>query len=46
MFFETFFDVTVTSNYLSTTAMRNVMAGTEFCIADAKVGDVLSKPSK
>jgi len=27
-------------------AMRNVMAGTEFCIADAKVGDVFSKPSK
>jgi len=32
--------------YLSMTAIRNVMAGTEFCIADAKVGDVLSKPSK
>jgi hypothetical protein len=31
---------------LRMTAMRNVMAGTEFCIADAKVGDVLSKPSK
>lgn len=28
------------------TAMRNVMAGTEFWMADAKVGDVLSKPSK
>lgn len=27
-------------------AMRKVMAGTEFWIADAKVGDVLSNPNK
>lgn len=32
--------------YLSITAIRNVIAGTEFCIADAKVGVVFSKPSK
>jgi len=31
---------------LNMAAIRNVMAGTEFCIADAKVGDVLSNPSK
>lgn len=32
--------------YLSTAAMRKVMAGTEFWMAEAKVGDVLSNPSK
>lgn len=30
----------------SMAAMRKVMAGTEFCMADAKVGEVLSKPNK
>lgn len=34
------------ANYRSMAAIRKVMAGTEFWIADAKVGDVLSKPSK
>lgn len=31
---------------LSAAAMIKVIAGTEFCIAEAKVGDVLSNPSK
>lgn len=31
---------------LSRAAMRKVMAGTEFWMAEAKVGEVLSRPSR